>query len=188
MRKVSLFFGVLFLNIIKKNNPFIEDLICFFYKSLIIWTLNFRNNTINNSKSPKKMNKFFVTYYLYSILNHLKFNMIDIYMIFHHMLVLNFLIRDKYPSNQINFIHGNLILADYLNVISPIYCDMMNISGKDRNKFRIFSDLFFILYKSIFILMYILIDKKMGNSAFFKYHFLCNVFAMYFKINKIYIE
>ena len=107
------------------------------------------------------MNKFFVTYYLYSILNHLKFNMIDIYMIFHHMLVLNFLVRDKYSSNQINFIHGNLILADYLNVISPIYCDMMNISGKNRNKFRIFSDLFFILYKSVFIpYMYILINKK----------------------------
>ena len=111
-------------------------------------------------------------------------------MIFHHILVLNFLIRDKYPSNQINFIHGNLILADYLNVISPIYCDMMNISGKDRNKFRIFSDLFFILYKRIFIpYMYILIDKKKwGNSDIFLNIILCNVFAMYFKMNKIYIE
>ena len=79
-------FSICTLLIYLKNYKLSENIICAFYKSLIIFNLFCKNNMINNiDKSPKILNNFFIPYYLYSITNHLKVNWIDLYMIIHHL-------------------------------------------------------------------------------------------------------
>ena len=125
----------LFYHFLKKYNKDNEDMICLFNKSLIILCFLLKNHNLSlECDSSKKLNNFFISYYLYSIFNHLKLNIVDFYMIYHHVLVLNFLVREKYAPNRVNNIHGNLIIADYLNVISPIICKKKSITGKQKKK------------------------------------------------------
>ena len=160
-----------FYILLKKINKNNEEHICIFNKSVIIWCFFFRNrkvvpvlSTTNQKKSPEKLNSFFVNYYIFSIFNHLKFNKVDIFMMCHHILTLSFLVRNKYKEyqSQVNFIHGNLIMADYFNTIFPFYCRKLNITGNNKKKIRFFSEFCFIINKSCFIpyMNWFLTNKK----------------------------
>ena len=148
MRNISIFFISLFLNFLKRLHPINENLICFFYKSLIIFTLFTKDNLLVNKQSPESLNKFFIPYYIYSIFNHLDLNYLDFYMIIHHLCALNFLYRNKYSNNSVNFLHGNLVFADYPNVISELYHTYSGTSRSMNNEF--YCDSFFIVYKILF--------------------------------------
>tara|TARA_B100000524_G_scaffold344016_1_gene240774 strand:- start:157 stop:1086 length:930 start_codon:yes stop_codon:yes gene_type:complete len=148
MRNISIIFISLFLNFLKRLHPINENLICFLYKSLIIVTLFTKDNLLVNKQSPEILNKFFIPYYIYSIFNHLHLNYLDFYMILHHLCALNFLHRDKYSNNSVNLLHGNLVLADYPNVISELYHTYTGKSRSINNEF--YCDSFFIVYKILF--------------------------------------
>jgi hypothetical protein len=148
MRKVNIFFISIFLNLLKRIHPLNENIICFCYKTLIIFTLFSKGNLIKKGLPANYMNKFFIPYYIYSIFNHLDLNYIDCYMIVHHLCALNFLCRDKYSNNSVNLLHGNLVLADYPNVITEI---ISKYTGKERsNTIKNYCDGFFIVYKILF--------------------------------------
>lgn len=157
-------FTSIFLNIFKRCHPLNENLICFFYKTLMIYTLFCKGNMLNNKGTPYYMNQLFIPYYIYSIFNHLDFSMIDIYMIVHHLCALNFLSRSKYSPYSVNFLHGNLVLADYPNVISELYYKIKNEHRNENNE--IVCDSFFIFYKLIFGIMnsYILCRYNLNNN------------------------
>lgn len=148
MRNISIIFISLFLNFLKRLHPINENLICFFYKTLIIATLFSKDNLLVNNQSPENLNKFFIPYYVYSIFNHLHLNYLDFYMIIHHLCALNFLYRNKYSNNSVNLLHGNLVFADYPNVVSELYHTYSGTSRSINNEFN--CDSFFIVYKILF--------------------------------------
>lgn len=149
MNNISIFSICILLIYLKNYYNLSEHKICVFYKSLIIFNLVYKNNMINNiDRSPKILNKFFIPYYLYSITNHFKINCVDLYMIIHHLCALNFLYRNKYSPSSINLIHGNLVLADFPNVVSELYYKQKNINRTIKN--QLYCDSFFILYKLTF--------------------------------------
>ena len=148
MKKITIIWLSLLLNFIKKFHPLNENIICFVYKTAIIFTLFFKGNLLNKGSPAIHMNNYFIPYYIYSIFNHLKLNYIDFYMILHHLCALNFLCRKKYSSNSINLLHGNLVLADYPNVVSEL---ISKLYGKKRSlDNEINCDNFFIIYKILF--------------------------------------
>jgi len=107
-----------------------------------------------NKFSFETINLCITAYYFYSITNHLNTNIIDLYMVFHHIITLSFLLKKKYPLKAVNYIHGNLIIADFPNVILDLFIHRKFVPKKIKNTCIVLADSFFIIYKLIFINSY----------------------------------
>lgn len=158
----------LFLKITKNLFSNADTIICFYHKLLTILSYYYKENlpielySFFRGKNTKKSNLFnkisleqinlcIISYYLYSITNHFKLNTIDFYMLLHHTIVLSFFINNKYSKKEINYIHGNLIIADFPNVVFELFIHRHFIPKNIKNICIVFADLFFIIYKILYI-------------------------------------